>query len=56
MRKEDVADAIFTADRRFFSLMDTDGSDIERGTAFTIAPFLSEPVGMAFAGAKVAIV
>jgi hypothetical protein len=56
MGKEDVANAIFTADGRFFSFMDTNGGNIEPGTALTIAKFLGEPVGMTFAGTKGAVI
>jgi hypothetical protein len=55
MRKENITDAFLAADYRFFPPMDTDGSDIESCTAFAIAQFFCKPVGMAFAGTKVAI-
>jgi hypothetical protein len=55
MRKKDVADAFFAAYCRFFSLVDTNGGDIERCVAFTVTRFFREPVCMTFTGTDVTV-
>jgi len=55
MGKEDVADAIFAADGRFFTLVYKNGRDIERCIAFTVTQVFREPVCMTFTGTEVTV-
>jgi len=55
MGKEDVADTLFAADGRFFTLVDKNGRDIERRIAFAVTQVFREPVCMTFPGTKVTV-
>jgi len=45
--KKNVTDPVGSTDGRFFSLMDTNGCNVERGSAMTITLSPCEPVDMA---------
>jgi hypothetical protein len=55
MCKEDVADTIFAADGRFFTLVDKNGRDVEQCLAFTVTQVFREPVCMTFTGTDVTV-